>query len=388
MKITIEEEKRSALVFLKKKDALYKRALFIKNENNSKKMRCNDKKALNDSKLDVLYDKVICGLVAVSSVMENDETLITINILSLLLDFAYIDLKFTDKQLTSLLLYSIRRNLEINVLEFFDRYYVNLHNVIKRCFFDKQDTNGMLIDFTCDDVNEIKLALENIDIHKKIKPKIIKTLESMATKLETTVEENIVNSTNGLEREKKKKKDYTNLQSISEVFRAKTPEPVLSIKDYFRINNELLEYFSFNYDANSVEELNNSIIIDKPLCATDRMHCIKLMKEAKYEFSTIKTFLEKTYIHNKVYMNTLQFYNEIYEMLFDLLNNENNEYYYLETYLKDINDTMLEMQFADKSTYRFGKELIKSIIDDMLDTIPKEKATTYYLKKAKVLKKK
>ena len=129
MKITINDELNAVNSFLEKKEVLLKKALFMKNDNNSKKMRNNDRRTINDLSMDALYDKVIYSLKAVSSVMRNNDSLVTINILSLLFDFAYIDLKFSDKQLTSLLLYSLRRNLDGDKLLFVDKYYSNLHNI-------------------------------------------------------------------------------------------------------------------------------------------------------------------------------------------------------------------------------------------------------------------
>lgn len=381
MKITTNDENNAVNSFLEKKESLSKKAIIMKSENNSKKMRYNDKRAINDLTLDALYDKVIYSLKSVSSVMENNDSLITINILSLLFDFAYIDLKFSDKQLTSLLLYTLRRNLDGDKILFVDKCYANLHKVVKESYFDKQDEEGNLIDFNYEDVSLIKTALKDIDVHKKVKTKIIKTLEEMAVKVEVFPE-----TVNEPKKKYKKaeKKDVINFESLTKMFEKKEEEkPILSKKEYYMINNELLEYFSFDDKKTSVQEINNSIMLDKPLCNSERNRCVELLSRAKYEISTIKTFLEKAYSYNKYCMNPLAFYNDIYDLLKELIKNNYDEYYYLEVYIEDINKLILEMNMANKRDYCLKLELIKNMLDEILDMLPQEKINSYYLVKAK-----
>ena len=147
----------------------------------------------------------------------------------------------------------------------------------------------------------------------------------------------------------------------------------------------MLEYFSFDFKATNIDKINNSITISKDIISDDRQICISLLKQAKYDISTINSFLEKTFIYNKRNLNILTFYNEIYEILNYLLNEDYESYFWLEEKLKEINNIMLEMQLADDDTYCFCKELIRTVIEDILEGITIPKMTSYYLKREKKL---
>ena len=170
------------------------------------------------------------------------------------------------------------------------------------------------------------------------------------------------------------------------LFKPKEKEPILTKKEYFKINSELLEYFYFDYESRITDKVNNSIVINKDIYADDRKKCITLLKKAKYDVTTIKSFLERALIYNTYNMNILAFYNDIYNILIDLLNEDYDEYSWLEEKIKEINNIIFGMQFTDDNTYRFSKDLIKVIIDDILENITIKKLTSYYLKREKISK--
>ena len=86
-------------------------------------------------------------------------------------------------------------------------------------------------------------------------------------------------------------------------------------------------------------------------------------------------------------MNPLAFYNDLYDLLIELIQNNPDEYYYFEVYIEDINKLILEMNMTSKKNYSLKLELIKNMLDEMLEIVPQEKIKAYYFNKAKVLKK-
>ena len=328
-------EEQIADIYLERINELRKETAFYKNNINSIIYGSTNSKYLKDARdVSVLIDNLISSLDTIEETLKCKDLVVDNNLISSLVSFSYVHLKLSDKQIADMLFYLMKRNHSQHAFKFLKKEFRNAHFILKENFFDKQQIDGTIKDFSRLNLNQVKVALDKIGIEKKISSRIIKTLSLMA---DTKKTEPI-----NIEQTKKKRKHAPKEKTLSSdsaitvgLFKPKEKEPILTKKEYFKINSELLEYFYFDYESRITDKVNNSIVINKDIYADDRKKCITLLKKAKYDVTTIKSFLERALIYN---------------------------------------------------TYRFSKDLIKVIIDDILENITIKKLTSYYLKREKISK--
>lgn len=380
-----KDEEKIAYLFLDKIIETRKETMFYKNNANSITYGSVGSRYSKDAKdVSLLINNLLCSLDTLEEVVKSENFLVDNNLLISLVTFSYKHLKLSDKQITDMLFYIMKRNFLQDSFRFLNKDFRNCHFIIKENYFDKQQLDGTVEDFSETNLKQVKLMLDKLGIHKKLVQRIIKTLPSITNiqKIEPVQKER--NSNKSISKKEKSKPINSTNNITAELYKLKASEPILSKKEYFKINSELLEYFYFDYESRITDKVNNSIMINKEIYASDRKKCISLLKKVKYDISTIKTFLEKAFIYNKCNMNVLAFYNDIYEILINLLTENYVEYSWIEQKLKDINNIILEMQFADDNTYCFCMELIKVIIDEILESVTINKMSSYYLKREKI----
>lgn len=388
MDIFLTKNEQMVLQILFEKLTSYKKEVTEHKNNLNSVMYSNTNASYSKSAKEVahLINNLLISINSLEEVLSYDSYILNEENIIALLSFSYKHLKLTDQQLLNTLCYVIKNNMRQDGFEFRQKSFKDAHFSLKKHYFDKQQLDDTLLPLTLEDTKEIDLSLHSLGINKKVIQKLMKLINLNVSSSEIINDnlKQIKKEKNSIYRKEKIRKEETTSITAG-IFKVQESEPIFSKKEYFKIINELLEYFSFDFKASNIDKINNSIIISKDIISDDRQICISLLKQAKYDISTINSFLEKTFIYNKRNLNILTFYNEIYEILNYLLNEDYESYFWLEEKLKEINNIMLEMQLADNDTYCFCKELIRTVIEDILEGITIPKMTSYYLKREKKL---